>query len=172
MTAELVLMDGLALKPDSTAIAVNLASIFELQHKFEKAISLYEELLQSTPDLIVAKNNLASILTDHREDLESFVRARQMALEFRDSGVPQFRDTYAWASVRARTNFEEAVGILEEIVEENANVGVYRYHLGEALMKIGDVDNARIQLMKAIELEGEGSPVSAKARKSLQPASE
>ncbi len=170
--AEGILMNGLTQNPGSTAIAVNLASIFELQRKYEKAINIYEELLQTNPDLIVAKNNLASLLTDHRQDLESFDRARRLTAEFRNSEVPQFRDTYAWASVRARTNFDQAVAILKGIVEENENVGVYRYHLGEALLIKGDIDNAKIHLNKAIELESEGSPIATQARKSLQLVSE
>jgi Flp pilus assembly protein TadD len=90
-----------------------------------------------------------------------------------DSRKPQFRDTYAWASVKAgANNLDEAVAILGEIVKENDNVGIYHYHLGEALRKKGDVNNARFHLNKVIELEKTGSRVAAQARKSLQFASQ
>ncbi len=166
--AERVLMDGLTEIPGNTALSVKLATVYELQAKFDEAINVYEELLQKNPDLIVAKNNLASMLTDHRKDQESFDRARQLASEFRSSEVPQFRDTYAWASVKARADLDQAVAILEEIVRENENVGIYRYHLGEALMQKGDVKNAKIHLKKVLELEKEGSRVAARAKKGLE----
>jgi tetratricopeptide (TPR) repeat protein len=166
--AERILMDGLAQNPGNTVLSVNLASVYEFQQKFDEAINVYEELLQKNPDLIVAKNNLASILTDHREDQASYDRARQLASEFRRSEVPQFRDTYAWASVRAGVNLAEAVTILETIVKENGNVGIYHYHLGEALLRNSDFDNARIHLEKAIELEKTGSRTAAQASASLQ----
>ncbi len=165
--AESILIDGLARKPGSTVLSVNLASVYELQQKFDEAISVYEELLQENPDLIVAKNNLASMLTDHREDQASYDRARQLAAEFRTSKVFQFRDTYAWASVKAGVNLDEAVVILEEIVKENEDVGIYHYHLGEAFRKKGDVKNAKIHFDKVIELEKPGSRIAAQASKWL-----
>ena len=88
--------------------------------------------------------------------------------EFRTSEIAQFRDTYAWASVKAGVNLDEAVTILEEIVKENEGVGVYHYHLGEAYRKKGDVNNAGIHLNKVIELEKPGSSLAVQARKSLQ----
>ena len=165
--AESILMDGLGQNPGSTALSVNLASVYEMQQKFDEAINVYEELLQGNPDLIVAKNNLASMLTDHREDQASYDRARRLASEFRSSEVSQFRDTYAWASVKAGVNLDEAVTILEEIVKENENVGIYHYHLGEALIKKGDVKNAKIHFNKVIELEKPDSRVAAQAKKWL-----
>ncbi len=166
--AESIMTDGLAQIPGSTAIAVNLASIYERQQKYDKAINVFEELLQKDPGLIIAKNNLANLLIDHRDDLENYIRARQLASGFRNSKVPQFRDTYAWASVKTRSNLEGAVAILEEIIKEYENVGLYHYHLGEALRIMGDADNARIHLSKAIELEKADSRLAAQATASLQ----
>jgi tetratricopeptide (TPR) repeat protein len=149
-------------------LTIGLATVYERQQEFDKAITLYEGLLQRNPDLIVAKNNLASMLSDYRDDQESYDRARQISMELRDSSVPQFRDTYAWASVKSGINLEEAVVILEEIVRENEATGIYRYHLGEAYRKKGDSENARRVFAKTIELERPGSPVAISAEKALK----
>jgi tetratricopeptide (TPR) repeat protein len=166
--AENILREGLLELPGNTALTISLASVFEKKQDFDRAIEVYEGLLEKNPDIIVAKNNLASLLTDQRQDQASYDRARQIAAEFRDSPIPQFRDTYAWAAVKSGTNLEEAAVILESIVKDNEQVDVYHYHLGEAYRKKGDAEKAMVQLEKAIELAAAGSDVAEKARASLE----
>ncbi len=164
--AEGVLQAGLRELPANVSMSANLASVYERRQELDKAIEVYETLLQVNPDLIIAKNNLASLLSDHRQDPASLERARQIAAEFRDSSVPQFRDTYAWVSVIAGTNLEEAVAILEGIVQENENVPVYAYHLGEAYRRKGDSANAIAYLDKAAELAGPNTDIARKVQAS------
>ena len=159
---------GLAAIPDSIILRMGLAFIYERQSEFNNAIAIYEAILELNPELLVAKNNLASLMADHRQDQESLERARQLATEFRSSTIPQFRDTYAWASVMLGTNLEEAVVIFEGIVKDNPEVDVYNFHLGEAYRKKGDSENAMVYLSKAIELSAPGSDVAEKANSSLQ----
>ena len=165
--AEAITRKGLEAIPDSNTLAINLASIYERQGRFDEAIATYENMLERNPDLIVAKNNLASLLTDHRDSQESHDRARQMAAPLKDSQIPQFRDTYAWAAVRSGINLEEAIVILEDVVRENEQVGVYHYHLGEAYRKKGDMENAVATLEKAVALERPGSDIANKAKQAL-----
>jgi len=166
--AEIILQNGLLEMPDNLALSINLALVVERQEDFDKAIKLYEKLLQVNPDIILAKNNLASLLTDHREDDASHESARQNAAEFKNSRVPQFRDTYAWASVRSGLYLQEAVLILKKIVRENGTVGLYHYHLGEAYRQTGNTYDARNSLRKAIALEEPGSTIAVNAGKSLK----
>jgi tetratricopeptide (TPR) repeat protein len=165
--AENILQQGLLEMPGNVVLSVDLGLVFERKKDFEKAIELYEAVLQVNPDIIIARNNLASLLTDQREDQVSHDRARQAAATLRNSKVPQFRDTYAWASVRSGLFLAEAVVILEGIVKENETVGAYHYHLGEAYRKSGTTYKARNSLRKAISLEMPGSPVTINAKKSL-----
>jgi tetratricopeptide (TPR) repeat protein len=147
---------------------MNLALVVERQGDFERAITLYEKLLRENPDIIIAKNNLASLLIDYRDDATSHARARELAGEFRDSRIPLFRDTYAWASVRSDLYLEEAAAILQSIVKDNETVGVFQYHLGEAYRKKGSSFDARRHLRRAIELEGPESPIAIEAQKTLE----
>ncbi len=159
---------GLAALPDRPLLMINLAVILELKGDFRKAIETYESLLEKTPDLMVAKNNLASLLTDYGDEANALERARAIAAELKNSKIPTFLDTYAWASVKAGTNLEEATVLLEAIVRENEQIGVYSYHLGEAYRKKGDIESAVIYLQKAVDLEHRDSLVARQAGQSLQ----
>lgn len=153
--------------PASLTLAINLALVVESQGKFDRAIELYERLLQKNPDIIVVKNNLASLLSDQRDDKASHERAQKLAEDFKDSKIPLFQDTYAWASVKLNLDLEEAILILKGIIKENEDVGLYHYHLGEAYRKTGNNSEARIHLRRAIELESPESSVAVAANKSL-----
>jgi len=166
--AEDIFNRGVKAIPDSWTLSINQALVVEALGKLDRAILLYENLLETNPDLLVAKNNLASLLTDHRSDQASHERARVLAEVFRDSKISMFRDTYAWSSVRLGLYLEEAIAILKVIVEENEKVGIYHYHLGEAYRKNGNSFDARKHLRRALELVDPKSPVAAGARESLK----
>jgi tetratricopeptide (TPR) repeat protein len=167
-SAEKTLKRGLSAIPDSPVLSMNLASIYEVDGEYDKAIKIYDDLLAKNSDLLVARNNLASLLTDQVGDQASLERARKLAAGLRSSQIPQFRDTYAWASVKSGINVEEAIVILEGIVKDNDQVDVYNYHLGEAYRKKGETDNAVAYLKKAAELASPGSDIADKAKQSLQ----
>lgn len=154
---EKAIMDGLAALPGNPTLTMSLASFHESQKEFNKAIEIYEALLEKNPDILIAKNNLASLLTDHRTDKASLDKAREVAAEFKDSQIPHFRDTYAWAQINSDLQLEQAVNILEGVVKEVGQTAVFRYHLGKAYEKKGDSKNAREQLELAIEQGGKDS---------------
>ena len=160
--------EGLSALPGHPVLVMNLASINELRGNFGESIEIYESLLAKNPKLIVAKNNLASLLTDYGADPASLEKARSLSAEFKSSKIPQFQDTYAWANVKSGRNLEEAVAILKNIVKENDTVDVYNYHLGEAYRVKGDSKNASVYLTKAAELAPPGSNVANKANQSLK----
>ncbi len=165
--ATVVLQKGLAELPGSLQLSMNLALNAERQGHADRAIELYDKLLQSNPDLMVARNNLANLLIDNRGDPASIDRARTLAAGFKDAKLNVFRDTYAWASVKSGSFLEEAIVILKSILRDEDTVGLYHYHLGEAYRKNGNNFEARKSLRRAIELEAPGSPVAVEAQKSL-----
>lgn len=166
--AEAVIQQGLKAIPTSQLLSINLASLYERQRRFGDAIAVYEALLEQNENLILAKNNLASLLTDYSDDQAGLDRARSISAELKDSRIPQFRDTYAWAAVKSGINLEEAIVILEGIVKENEQVDVYNYHLGEAYKKRGDKQQAIAFLTRATELANPNSDIYKKAKESLQ----
>ena len=152
-----VIIDALEVMPENPVLRITLASIYENQKDYNKAIGIYENLLKKNPDLIIARNNLASLLTDHRKDEASLSKARSIVTGFSDSKIPHFRDTYAWAQVNSGLQLEQAISILEGVVKEVKGVPVFRYHLGKAYEKKGDLNKAVEQLELAIELGGKDS---------------
>ena len=155
--AEKIIMDGRKAMPENSALGISLASIYETQKDFNKAIGIYEALLEKNPDLIVTRNNLASLLTDHRKDRASLDRARSISVVFKDSQIPYFRDTYAWVLVNSDLQLEQAVSILEGVVKEAGEIPVFHYHLGKAYEKTGDRKKATEQLELAIKQGGKES---------------
>ena len=166
--AEESIKRGLEANPDRVSLQMSLASLYEMRRQFDQAIEIYEAMLEKNPNILVAKNNLASLLTDYRGDQASLERALEMSVELRESPIPQFRDTYAWAAVRSGINLEEAVVILKDIVEENEGIGVYKYHLGEAYRETGDTSNAIAMLEQAVDELPSGSDLSEMAKQAPQ----
>ena len=164
--AEDVVLQGLAALPDDPLLVVDQASIQLLRGQVDQAIATYQAVLDKNPEQLVVRNNLASLLTDHG-DTANREAARAIAQRLKLSPLAQFRDTWAWASIRAGADLEQAIAVLEDIVDENRQVAVYAYHLGEAHRVTGNSESARNYLQRALELAGAESPVAKNARDSL-----
>jgi len=161
--AKKIITDGLEALPESPILSITLASIYENQKNYNKAIGIYEALLEKSPDLIVARNNLASLLTDHRKDEASLSRARSIAADFKNSRIPHFRDTWAWAQVKSDLQLEQAVVILEGVVKEVEKTAIFHYHLGKAYEKKGDHEKAVEQMKLVKNYSGSDTELSGKA---------
>lgn len=170
--AEKIILDGLVAMPDNAGLAISLASHYENQQAFDKAIGIYENLLEKNPDVIIAKNNLASLLTDHRTDKASLDKAREIASKFRNSKIPHFRDTYAWTQINSDLQLEQAINILEGVVKEVGETPIFHYHLGEAYLKQGNKLKAAEYLGNAIKYSKAGTELSDKANQSLKQISQ
>jgi Tfp pilus assembly protein PilF len=69
---------------------------------------------------------------------------------FESSPQPAFRDTLGWVYYKTGET-DKAVSILKDVVKQAPNVSVFRYHLGMAYHKQGNLTDAKIQLAKALE---------------------
>ena len=135
--AENIIMNGLEALPENSSLGMSLASIYEKQKNYNKAIGIYETLLDRNPGLVIARNNLASLLVDHRKDRASLDKARSITMEFKDSRIPHLRDTYAWSQINSDLQLEQAINILEGVVKEVGELPIFHYHLGKAYEKKG-----------------------------------
>jgi Tfp pilus assembly protein PilF len=93
-------------------------------------------------------NNLAMLLTTYREDAGSIEKASELVRRFRDSDNPAYLNTYGWVRYR-QGQFGEAVTYLRRASEAVPNNAIMHYHLGMALLKTGDTEQARAELEKA-----------------------
>jgi len=137
--------------PENLQLTLLRAGYFERVQNYEAAIAKYEAIIEKQPDTVVVVNNLASLLAEHRDDAESLNRALTLAEPLRDSEIPHFRDTLAWANFRSG-NVNEAVSLLEGVVKQLPNLPIFRYHLGRAYLEQGKKDAAKDQLAEALKL--------------------
>jgi tetratricopeptide (TPR) repeat protein len=147
--AEKVIRAGLKEQPDNSALQLTLANVFEQSRNFDGAISEYETLLAKDPSSLIATNNLASLLVDHRTDKASLDRAQSLAASLRKSPVPQFKDTLGWVSYR-QGDYKGALSLLEEAASALPNVALVHYHLGVTYIANGDPAKASEQFKVAL----------------------
>ena len=149
--AEKTLAKGMAVVPKDFGLQLVRAGVYEASGRFEDAIRSYEEMLKQRPDADVVANNLASLLTDHRNDKASADRAYTVASAFKNSEIPQFLDTYAWASYKA-AKYEDAEQAIKTAIEKLPEYPVFQYHYGKILIAKNDKVQAKLALEKALKL--------------------
>jgi Tfp pilus assembly protein PilF len=152
--------------PGNTDISMLLATEFEMEGRFDAAMSLYEGLLKADPKYEPAINNLAALLLDQRIDDASHARALELAKALAKSENPAMLDTLGWAHYRMG-QYPEAVSVLERVVAKAGQFPVFRYHLGMAYLKAGNRVGARQQLVEAVDKAQSDYPGMAEARAML-----
>jgi len=141
---------GLEATDFSLVLVSDLAAYYEGQKQPDLAIKTYERLLERTPEVAAAQNNLAMLLLDYRTDEASFARAAELAAKLDASANPAYLDTVGWAQYR-QGKADEAVSTLLKAVETAPDSGVLRYHLGMAYVLKGDKERAAEHLERAVE---------------------
>lgn len=152
--AEQVLNEALEIMPEQANLLWIRASAFEQRGQFEEAIAVYEQIYANDTSSAVVANNLASLITTHRDDPESLTRAAGIVRRLRGTEVPAFQDTYGWIAYR-RGNLEEALEYLEPAAEALIDDPLAQYHLGMTYNAIGRLEDARTTLTRALELAGD-----------------
>lgn len=149
--ADKVVSDGLVAIPKNFGLGVTKAGMLVIQGKFDEAIARYEALLKEQPEADVVINNLASLLSENRQDKESLGRAYEMASRLKSSELPLFKDTVGWASYKVG-KYHEAAPYLEAAVKQLPDMALLRFHAGMNQLALGNKDAARKELQKSLEL--------------------
>jgi tetratricopeptide (TPR) repeat protein len=142
---------GFATNPTDATLGFLLATEYERAQQWEKAVGIYESLIEADANNDIAVNNLAALLLDQRSDPASFERALELASRFADNKEPALVDTLGWAYYRTG-DYAKAVRFLELATSGADQVAQLRYHLGMAYLKNGNPVQARAELEKAVEL--------------------
>ncbi|MCP9464369.1 MAG: tetratricopeptide repeat protein, partial [Nitrospira sp.] len=129
---------------------MTLASSLTDAGQFDRAIEEYEKILQYNPRSLLAANNLASLLTDHKGDPKSLERALALAQDFETMAPnPYFLDTLGWIHFKLG-NSGQAVHFIQQAVAKVPDHPVVNYHLGMAYYKTGKAAEAKTHLQKAV----------------------
>jgi tetratricopeptide (TPR) repeat protein len=114
------------------------------RERFERAVAI-------DPRAAVAANNLAWMYAEAGENLERATVLAQSAAEVLQE-MPEVLDTLGW--VHYKNNLPAlAVPILGQSVEKDPKNPLYHYHLGLALVRVGDKDKGRRSLQRTLDLE-------------------
>lgn len=166
--ADLVIEDGINNAENPQRLLFSRASRLEELQDYEGAIAIYEQLYEENRDSDVLANNLASLLSEFRDDPESLERAFNIAKRLRSSVQPAFQDTYGWILYK-RGEYERAVQPLKAAADGAQDNVFVQYHLGMVYEKLGQKELAIAQLTKALELgEGSNLPVLSEIRSVLE----
>ncbi|MDF0675133.1 MAG: tetratricopeptide repeat protein [Nitrospira sp.] len=146
-----VLHEGLKANPDSEELHMLLASAHSEQAQIDLAMAAYETTLRLNPRNVLAANNLAVLLADHKGDPSSLQRAFALSRDFeKEAPHPLFIDTLGWVRFRMGQP-EEAIRLMKDAVAKSPDISVLNYHLGMALFQSGKRTEARTYLLKALK---------------------
>lgn len=147
-------LQGLGSNPESEQLRLMLAMSLTAQHRYDDAIPHYETVLRHTPTSVMAANNLAAVLVDHRGDVKSLERALMLSKEFESQKAnPYLLDTLGWAHHKLGHSVD-AVRVLKQAISLAPDHPILNYHLGVAYAKYGQRPEAAAHLKKAIEFKG------------------
>jgi tetratricopeptide (TPR) repeat protein len=140
---------GLKNIPDSEKLVMMSATSYERTGDYEKAISAYEKTLDINSRNVLAANNLAALILDHRDDQQSYMKAKELVKSLENTNQPALLDTVAWADYKLG-NLESAIATLQQVVEKAPAVPIFQYHLGMAYHKQGNKAAAKTHLETAL----------------------
>ncbi len=146
-----VLQEGLKANPDSEELHMLLASAYSEQGQIDLAIAAYETTLRLNPRNLLAANNLAVLLVDHKGDPSSLQRAFALSRDFeKEAPHPLFIDTLGWVRFKMGQQ-EEAIRLMKDAVAKSPETSVLNYHLGIAFFQSGKLAEARTYLSKSLK---------------------
>lgn len=152
--AKAVLDAGLKAIPQSGTLRWVQAGQLEKSGDIDGAIAVYETLYAENSDNQVVANNLASLITAHRDDPASLERAFAIARRLRGSDVPAFQDTYGWIEYR-RGNLTEALANLEPAAAGLPDDAMTQVHLGMTYAGLKRTEDAKRLLTLALKMAGD-----------------
>ncbi len=130
---------------DATA-ALTLASAYERLNRKDEARGQYEALLKSSPDVVVALNNLSLIYLDAKDARAVGLAERAYELA---PGDPDVTDTLGWILVETGT-VERGMQLLRSAVKARPDDSSFQYHLAVGLARSGALDDAAATVKKLL----------------------
>jgi Tfp pilus assembly protein PilF len=139
---------------DATLVEAHLmlASEYEGQSAFDKAIERYRLVLASSPDDVVALNNLSYALATRKADAAGALPYAERAMQLSGGRSPEIGDTLAWVQHLLGRD-REAADVLARVVKAQPAQPAYRLHYATVLAALSRLDEARAELKEAVRLD-------------------
>ncbi|WP_455378974.1 tetratricopeptide repeat protein, partial [Petrachloros mirabilis] len=146
-----VVQSGLQVNPESEELYMLLAAAYSEEGRIDSAIDAYDAVLRFNPRNVLAANNLAVLLVDHKADQPSLQKAFALSRDFeKDAPHPLFLDTLGWVRFKMGQQ-EEALRLMKTATAKLPDAAVLNYHLGMAFYRTGQTRQARSYFAKALE---------------------
>lgn len=141
----------IASQPNDFSAQTLLGMLYSESQNHAKARQAYEAAVQIQPDAPLALNNLAYLLAQHFNDLDTAQRHARRARQLAPS-EPTIADTVGWIEF-LRGNYPEALRILSEVAAQLDTVPEFLYHLGMAQYMMGLENPALTSLRQATDTD-------------------
>ncbi len=148
-SAKAILIKGMGNVKASIKLPLRLASVYEYEGAFNKAIDLYRTINNQYPNNPVIMNNLASLLSDYSVNKDDLALAKSLADKLKGNDQPVYLDTIGWVHYKLG-EYQKAIQYLSKNVEMLPKVTVFNYHLGMAYKMSGDKAKAKVYLEKSL----------------------
>jgi tetratricopeptide (TPR) repeat protein len=146
-----LLHDWLRQHPNDVSVKMVLANARSRDGDLLEAKRLYEELIEVVSEEPRLHNELAWVAYKLGES--SAVDHARRAVEL-DPKAASSLDTLGWILLETG-QARQALPLLRGALARAPDVAVVRYHLGGALLRLGRDEEAREQLRRALDLDGE-----------------
>ncbi len=146
--AEKILRRAEDRKLDSERLKFQLATIYERQKDFDRAESLFKEVLKENPKNAMVLNYIGYMLADRGVRLDEAVKYVEEALAI-DPNNGAYLDSLGWAFYKLN-DLDKAEKYLLKAVEIVKNDPVIHDHLGDLYYKAGNLERAQDCWSKSI----------------------
>ena len=163
--AEATYLRGLVRAPNSVSLRAFLGNLYVLDEKYEAAKDQYEIAHKKMPNSDMIKNNLAILLVNHLKSETNISKAVELVSGFTSSKDPNYLDTLGWVQLHAG-NTPQAISFLQQAVGLKP-LPEFRYHLGMAYQKNGQLAEAKRELLLATKDDSGSGNWLESARKAL-----
>jgi tetratricopeptide (TPR) repeat protein len=145
--------------PADPSVWLSMAKVLDASGRRQKARECYEQVLKLDPENVMALNELAYLLAESDSDLDLALTYAQRAKQ-KLPLVDEFSDTLGWIYLKKRLS-KSAIAIFEPLTVKDPGRATYRYHLGAALLAVGE----RARAQKELELALRSNPSREEAGK-------
>ncbi|MEZ5329477.1 MAG: tetratricopeptide repeat protein [Verrucomicrobiales bacterium] len=140
--------DILQQKPDDVSALLKAGMIYQQMGKLEKARDSYERATVINPNMAAPLNNLAWLYSEQLNEPEKAFEAAQKARTLQpEEGA--IADTLGWIIYKSG-DFPRALPLIQEAASKLPDNSEVQHHLGMASYRMGQIDQARAALEKAV----------------------
>ncbi len=138
-----------SLVPESARDNFFLATLYEGDRQFEKAITIYREIILKAPNHAFSMNNLAVLLVETGDEDEALQLAKKAVELASGNGIVQHT---LGRVLYSHKKYKEAIDTLEHASKLLPNKPVIRYDLARSYRAIGQIDRAKSELRAALDM--------------------